>query len=66
MQLSQDQMPMAMAMTICRVCLEPMCVSRAEWTPSRLHFLQAQSCNLSVGSVPTAISNIFYGSNDLG
>jgi hypothetical protein len=59
----KDQMPTAMA--TCRECLEPTDVSRAERTRRRLHFLQAQSCNLSGASVPTAISNIFYGSNDM-
>jgi len=63
-QVSEDQMPTVMA--TCRECLEPTDVSRAERTRRRLHFLQAQSCNLSDTSVPTAISNILYGSDDMG
>lgn len=41
-------------------------MSRAERIRRRLHFLHAHSCNLSVASVPTAISNIFYGPDVMG
>jgi hypothetical protein len=43
------------------MCLEPS-GSNADSTS----FLQVQSCNLSVDSVPTEISNTFYGSGAMG
>ena len=57
---------MSMAIAVCRVCLEPVLVCLEPSGPNpRLHFLQAQSCNLSV---PTDISNTDgdYGSRDAG
>jgi hypothetical protein len=43
----------------------PRAVSRVSRAERRLHFLQAHSCNLSIASVLTAISNTEHGSRDM-